>query len=243
LLALVDANPNLQRLVWVGGYMVGNPGLQRTLQALEAGRWQQAYRRHGAYEASKLESYVLLRRALRQRSVPWTLVHPSTVIGDSVSGEITQDIGLLKLLEALRLGRLSAVPGRRDDWLPLISVDYLASFLAGVGGQPDSVGQEYWILDEGTPRLPELVSWLAQDAGLRAPRLLIPLRVLKCVLNAGLGRRWDMPSESLDFIDSAGYDTKPALQLAYKMGLHLPHTRTVVGRTVAYWKARAHFSD
>ena len=55
LLELVDANADLQRLVWVGGYMVGSPRLQPTLAQLEqGGDWQSVYRCHGGYEAGRL---------------------------------------------------------------------------------------------------------------------------------------------------------------------------------------------
>ncbi|MFZ5605273.1 MAG: SDR family oxidoreductase [Pseudomonadota bacterium] len=238
LLELVDANAGLQRLVWVGGYMVGNPRLQGTLAQLEQGRnWQGVYRRHGAYEASKLEGYVVLKQALARRAIPWTLVHPSTVVGDSATGEITQDIGLLKLVDALQKGRLTAIPGKRADWLPLIPVDYLARFLAGVLEQPDAIGQEYWVLDDATPALPELVRWLADAVGVTAPRMQIPLGLMKFILNAGLGKRWDMAAESLNFIDSARYDTGPALALARRMGLQLAPARSYVQGTVRYWAA------
>ena len=236
LLELADANTGLQRLVWVGGYMVGNPRLQGTLAQLEQGSdWRPVYRRHGAYEASKLESYVVLKQALARRNIPWTFVHPSTVVGDSATGEITQDIGLLKLVDALQKGRLTAIPGKRGDWLPLIPVDYLARFLAGVLEQPDANGQEYWVLDDATPALPELVRWLADAVGVAAPRLQIPLGLMKFILNAGLGKRWDMAAESLNFIDSARYDTGPALALARSMGLQMPPARSYVQGTVRYW--------
>lgn len=238
LLELVDANAGLQRLVWVGGYMVGNPRLQGTLAQLEQGRdWQGVYRRHGAYEASKLEGYVVLKQALARRTIPWTLVHPSTVVGDSATGEITQDIGLLRLVDALQKGRLTAIPGKRADWLPLIPVDYLARFLAGVLEQPVAIGQEYWVLDDATPALPELVRWLADAVGVTAPRMQIPLGLMKFILNAGLGKRWDMAAESLNFIDSARYDTGPALALARRMGLQLAPARSYVQGTVRYWAA------
>lgn len=236
LLALVDENPRLQRLVWVGGYMVGNPALQPVLAQLAQGRWQSPYRRLGAYEASKLESYVKLKAALAQRAIPWTLVHPSTVIGASDSGEISQDIGLLKLLDALHKGRLTAVPGRSDDWLPVVAVDYLGRFLAGVIEQPEAAGQEYWVLDDGTPRLPELVAWLAQGLELPAPRSRIPVWLLKLLLNAGLGKRWDMSAESMNFIGNARYDTSAAQEMAQQLGLSMPHTHTTVQRMVGYWR-------
>lgn len=238
LLGLADENPRLQRLVWVGGYMVGNPSLQPVLAQLGQGHWQAPYRRLGAYEASKLESYVKLKSALAARAIPWTFVHPSTVIGASDSGEISQDIGLLKLLDALHKGRLTAVPGRSDDWLPVVAVDYLARFLAGLIEQPEAAGQEYWVLDDGTPRLPELVAWLAQGLDLPAPRSRIPVWLLKLLLNAGLGKRWDMSAESLNFIDSARYDTAPARALAAQMGLTMPHTHATVQRMVGYWRDR-----
>lgn len=236
LLALVDANPRLQRLVWVGGYMVGNPELQPALRQLTAGDWHPVYRRLGAYEASKLEGYVQLRAAVQARSVPWTFVHPCTVIGASTSGEITQDTGLLKLVDALRKGRLTAVPGKARDWLPVVAVDYLARFLAGVIGRDDTTGQEYWVLDEGTPRLAELVGWLAEGLEQPAPRQRIPVWLLKLILNAGLGKRWDMSAESLNFIGSARYPTAAARALAQDLGLSMPHTHTTVQRTVAYWR-------
>lgn len=235
LINLADSNPRLQRLIWVGGYMVGNPGVKRTLHQLERGLWQAPYRRHGAYEASKLEAYVLLRQGLANRNIPWTFVHPSTVVGDSKHGEITQEIGLLKLVDALQKGQLTAIPGRRRDWLPLIPVDYLASFLAAVPSHPDTSNREYWVLDDGTPCLPELIRWLADGLGQPAPRLQIPMTLLRWALNAGLGDRWNMSAESLNFIDSARYDTGPAVDLAQRMGLQLPHTQSYVRNMVKYW--------
>lgn len=237
LLKLVDRNPGLQRLVWVGGYMVGHPKLQSTLQQLAQGQWQRAYRKLGAYEASKLEGYVVLKAALAQRQVPWTFVHPSTVIGASGNGEISQDIGLLKLLDALHKGRLTAVPGKQDDWLPVVAVDYLAQFLAHVPQHAAADGQEYWVLDDGTPRLTELVGWLAQGIQVPAPRARIPIMVMKWLLQAGLGKRWDMSAESLNFIGSARFDTGPALALAEQMNLPMPHTYATVQKMVAYWRS------
>lgn len=125
--------PRSRRLVHLSGYRVGGTG--RTPDYPQ-----------GAYEASKVEADRALRARAAELGVPLTLVNPGTVIGPG------QYPGLVSLLADLWHGRLRALPGGPDVFLPRGTLDHLARFLAEVPAAP--AGEHHWVLDENTPRCP-----------------------------------------------------------------------------------------
>ncbi|MEV6279159.1 alpha/beta fold hydrolase [Nocardia sp. NPDC051832] len=190
--------PELRRLVHISGYRVS------------AHDGAPDYAELGAYEASKVEGDSAVRARARALRVPLTIANPSVVIGPD------QHIGLSALIEDLWNGRLPALPGGPDTFVPIVTVDYLVRFLAEIPAAP--VGDHHWILDEHTPVLPELIGTLADHLGVRAPRRHIP---------AGLLRR--LPAkltgadpETLSFLSTDRYPTASARVLAAQAGLTMP---------------------
>lgn len=110
--------PGLRRLVHISGYRVS------------AGDGRPDYAALGAYEASKAEGDFAVRERARESGVPLTVVNPSTVIGPG------QYLGLATLVEDLWNGRLPAVPGGPDTFLPIVTIDYFVRFLAEVPASP-----------------------------------------------------------------------------------------------------------
>ena len=110
---------------------------------------QSDYSRLGAYEASKVESDAVgLSYCPTMLGVPWTIVNPATVIGDSVTGESEQLVGIAGTIQDLWNGNLTALPGGEDTFIPIVTVDYLAAFMALLPTDPDTQGQSYWPLDD-----------------------------------------------------------------------------------------------
>ncbi|QFG20691.1 SDR family oxidoreductase [Actinomadura sp. WMMB 499] len=217
--------PRLRRLVHVSGYRVGAAGAPRP-----AREWDALYRRHGAYEASKREGDAAVRDLAARERIPLTVVNPSGVIGHSVTGEAGQYIGLAELVERLWRGRLPALAGSRRTFVPVVTVDHLARFMAAVPEHDEGPDRAHWVLDAATPELPELIGLLARHLGVRAPRAVVPVGLVRRLPRALTG----LDPETLAFLSEDRYDTASADALARAAGLAHPP----VGDALRAWADR-----
>ncbi|MDR6224401.1 alpha/beta fold hydrolase [Desmospora profundinema] len=188
----------------------------------------------GEYENSKYHADLLVRA--ESQGLPVTFVHPSTVIGHSQTGETSQlEFGFSTLVRDLWQGKLAAIPGSRHHWLPLITVDYVAKFLARISHLPESVGQDYTVLDDRTPNLPELFDFIARYMGVPTPKIRIPIPVLNGLSNIKfLSHRMGVDPEALSFIDVNRYDVGPAMAAARKLGLEMPDLEKALRSNIDY---------
>ena len=118
-----------------------------------------------------MESDAIFQARALARGVPWTIVNPSSVIGDSVTGESDQHIGLATTIEQIWEGTAAALPGNEGTFLPVVTVDYLAAFMTAAAIDPAAAGKAYWVLDEATPPLAELLTHVGRHLGGKVPRL------------------------------------------------------------------------
>lgn len=223
------ARPALRRFVFLGGYRMTRPtpAVAALEYPLSEGARANLYREHGAYEASKHESALAFRRFVATHELPWTAVHPSSVIGDSRTGQTTQTTGLGAMIDQLWQGRLPALVGSRRTFVPVISVDYLASFLATVPERAETRGQDLSVLDPSTPVLPELVREIASHLHVAAPRHVLPIGLVRALPKALTG----VERETLGFLTEDRYDTSSAEAHANAIGLARPD----LAQSVARW--------
>lgn len=225
---LASRLPSLVRLVHLSGYRVG--GQDPTEVPWSDERIQSEYSRLGAYEASKVESDAVVQATASMLGVPWSIVNPATVIGDSVTGESEQLLGIAGTIQDLWNGDLAALPGGGTTFVPVVTVDYLAAFMALLPTIPDSQGQSYWPLDDSTPALPVMLSMLADHLDVRAPRIRISVRLLRAL------PQWITKAhpETLSFLSSDRYPTSTATELAESHGLHHPDITASLTRWADY---------
>ncbi|MEV7175438.1 SDR family oxidoreductase [Kitasatospora sp. NPDC093679] len=220
--------PELRRLVHLSGYRVGrNTGQHHPLPAADADR---LYRELGAYEASKTEGDIAVRTLAPRLGVPLTVVNPGAVIGHSRTGEAGQYLGLATLVEQLWERRLPALAGTRRTVVPVVAVDHLATFLAEVPHHDREPLHLHTVLDPATPPLPELVALAAERLGLRPPRVVLPVGLVRRLPRALTG----VDPETLSFLAEDTYDTASAAALARAAGL----THPPVQRLIQDWAAR-----
>ncbi|MFD0278846.1 alpha/beta fold hydrolase [Kitasatospora sp. NPDC127111] len=214
----------LRRLVHLSGYRVGRDTAPR--HPLPAAEADALYARLGAYEASKHLGDAAVRVTAARLGVPLTTVNPSSVIGHSVTGEAGQYIGLAELVRQLWSGRLPLLPGTPRTLLPVVTVDHLARFLAAVPEHDDGPAHAHTVLDPATPPLPDLIALLAEHLGVRAPRGLVPVGLVRRLPRALTGA----DPETLTFLSEDTYDTTSADRLAHAAGLHHPPVADVLRR-------------
>ncbi|MFJ2550576.1 alpha/beta fold hydrolase [Microbacterium sp. NPDC087591] len=224
--------PRLQRVVHVSGYRVGGQD-PATIPWSDSHR-AAMYEELGAYEASKVESDAIFQALATDRGIPWTIVNPSSVIGDSVTGESDQHIGLATSIEQLWDGSLGALPGDETTFLPVVTVDYLAAFMAAAAADPAAAGQAYWILDDATPPLADLLTHVGRHLGVKVPRVRLPVNVI-----ARLPRRITKADpETLTFMSADRYPTDSAIGFAERHGLEMPDVRVSLERWADHLVAR-----
>ncbi|GAA3382292.1 alpha/beta fold hydrolase [Cryptosporangium minutisporangium] len=215
--------PRLRRLVHLSGYRVSVPEARYPWSANES---RERYRRLGAYEASKVEADAALRVVAAREAVPLTLVNPSTVVGHSVTGEAEQYIGLATTVRDLWNGGLPALAGSRRTFVPVVTVDYLARFMAAVPLHDEGPLTAHWVLDGATPDFPDLVAELVTHLGVSAPRRIVPVGLVRRLPKA-LTR---VEPETLSFLSEDRYDTASADRIAAAAGLSQPPVGDVLRR-------------
>lgn len=215
--------PELERLVHVSGYRVG----ERNADA----RWgpehaRRIYRELGAYEASKVEADAVVQTEANRLGVPWSIVNPSTVSGIAATGESDQYLGLADSFRQLWNGEMAARPGDADTFVPVIPVDYLARFMALLPTDPATAGHSYWVLDDRTPTLPELLRVVGEHYRVRVPRVRVPVAVVKRLPTA----LTKADPETIGFMSADRYPTGPAEEFAARHGLSTPATVPAIRR-------------
>ncbi|MFF4195368.1 alpha/beta fold hydrolase [Nonomuraea sp. NPDC001831] len=218
------ARPALRRLVHVSGYRVGlDPRPRHPLPAAELAA---LYRDKGAYEGSKAEGDAAVRVAAARLGVPLTVVNPSSVIGHSLTGEAGQYVGPASLVRDLWAGRLPALPGGARTFVPVVTVDDFARFMAAVPEHDPEPGGLHWVLDPATPDLHDLIRLLADHLGVRAPRIRVPVGVIRRLPSALTGAE----PETLGFLTEDRYDTGSADRVAASAGLRRPPVEDALRR-------------
>jgi pimeloyl-ACP methyl ester carboxylesterase/nucleoside-diphosphate-sugar epimerase len=210
--------PRLLRLVHVSGYRVGgqDPATVPWSDELVRG----TYRRLGAYEGSKVESDAVFQATADELGVPWSIVNPSSVIGLSTSGESDQQLGLASSLKEIWQGSMAALPGSAQTFVPVIPVDYLARFMTLLPEDPAAARAAFWILDDDTPPLPDLLSLVGRHYQAKVPRLRVPVSLVRRLPPA----LTKADPETLTFLSPDRYPTGPARAFAERHGLALADT-------------------
>lgn len=223
--------PNLERVVHISGYRVGGQD-PATIPWSDEFR-NALYKELGAYEASKMESDAIFQARALKHGIPWTIVNPASVIGDSKTGESDQYIGLPATIEQIWSGTAAALPGNESTFLPVITVDYLAAFMAAAAVDSATAGQAYWVLDDNTPPLADLLGHVGRYLGAKVPRLRIPVAIIKRLPRSIT----KADPETLSFLSSDRYPTTSAIEFAARHGLQMPDVQISLERWAGHLAA------
>jgi nucleoside-diphosphate-sugar epimerase len=164
-----------------------------------------------------------------------TVVHPATVCGHSRTGHILPAQPLAELIRNLAGGKLSAIPGSPEHWLPVVPVDFLVELMVAAAFDPEQAGKQLLALDARTPNLPGMLELLARPLGVRAPKRCMPISLLRVLLKIpGLPKLLNTSPESLDFIQTTRFNTSASQALALKHQLQWPDLQATLQATARY---------
>ncbi|MEZ4375513.1 MAG: alpha/beta fold hydrolase [Polyangiaceae bacterium] len=213
--------PRLRRYLAVSGYRVSAEGQHSV---------EENYAHLGAYEASKMEEHLRLRQRATELGVPLNVLNPCTVIGDTLSGETLQTTGAGEVVRQLFSGTMPAQVGSERTFVPLVGVEHVARFMAELPLHEDASNGEYWLLHPDAPNLPELVAQMAKTLGVAAPKLRLPVGLVRALPRALTGAE----PESLGFLAEDRYPTLPADRLADEWDFKQPEFGALVDAWLGY---------
>ncbi len=189
-------------------------------------------------EETKARAEKLMRSAMGH--VPVAVVRPSTVVGDSRTGAVDRFDGpsLLILLVVTSPPDLALpLPGRGDERVNLVPVDWVVRASVAIGRDARAIGRTFHLVDPRPPTARQVFELVARAGGRRGPRGSIPANLAKALLRApGLERISNGPRAFLEALTtSVTYDARNADELLSALGIDdCPPLETYVDKLVEY---------
>jgi nucleoside-diphosphate-sugar epimerase len=188
-------------------------------------------------ETTRYEAEVLVRRAARQ--VPTTILRPSIVVGDSVSGEIDRLEGpylLVLLMLNAPMDLRMPLPGRGDIPLNVVPIDYVVDAGYAIAKDRRSLGKTFHLVDPEPVTARRVFELIAQAAGRPVPRGFLPTNLATALLRTpGLERFAHVPRAFLEQLATeVVYDDRNAREILDELDLRCPPFESYVGVMVEY---------
>ena len=192
------------------------------------------------YEASKARAEALVRRAMAD--VPAIVFRPSTVVGDSRTGEIDRFEGpyyLGILLVTSPIGTPLPLAGGGGAPLNVVPVDFVVEAALAIAGNPAAVGKTVHVVDPAPLSARRVYEIIAQRVGRRLPAASLPHRLLETVLGLPLVDRFSRQHraavESVNHL--AFYNPMNLLALLDGTGVSCPPITSYLDRLVDFVRA------
>ncbi len=165
---------------------------------------------HDAYERSKYEAELLVRRAMAE--VPATIHRPSIVVGDSRTGEIDRFDGpyyLAILLVASPVAVPLPLPGNGVAPLNVVPVDFVVNAAIAIDANPAAVGRTVHLVDPSPLSARRVYELVASRAGKELPPITLSHRAVEAFLG-------------LPFLGQAVRERRNAIRLVNQLALYNP---------------------
>ncbi len=205
LLGCINQHCSLQRAIHLSGYMLTlkehlhESGID--LNQVSRTNWSRVYKTLGAYEASKIEGHFTWIQQAHLHDMEWTVIHPATVIGDEISGEIPSNQPIDQFVRQLITGKMTAIPATPQHYLPLVSINMLVSAIVYAVQDENTVNQELLVANPQQIKLQKMVEIVADQLKIKPPTRFVPLSFLKLILKwTWLANQLGLSAESLNFL-------------------------------------------
>jgi thioester reductase-like protein len=206
-------------------------------QELKAG---QSFR--NVVEETKARGEKIVRAAMDR--LPIAVMRPATIVGDSRTGDVDRFDGpyLLILLVVTSPPDLALpLPGRGDEALDLVPIDWVARASVALGRDPRAPGRTFHLVDPSPLPARRVFELVARAGGRRGPRGSIPANLAKALLSApGLDRIAKSPRAFLETLTTpVTYDARNADELLESLGVApCPPLESYIDKLVEYVQER-----
>jgi thioester reductase-like protein len=179
-LDFAGAVPDLERIAYVStAYVAGDRRGTVYEDEHRAGRFR------NSYERSKHEAELIVRDSF----LPWTILRPSIVVGESTTGWTAAFNVLYAPLRAFSVGAYRVIPARRRAPVDVVPVDYVADAVAALARHPEAVGGTFHVTASAqASSVGEIMAMTSGHFDHRNPRV-IPPRAYRRLLHPLVMRR------------------------------------------------------
>ncbi len=183
----------------------------------------------GVVEETRFRAELLLHDAMAQ--VPVTILRPSIIVGDSKTGEIDRMEGpylLILLMLSSPMDLRVPLPGRGEQPLNLVPIDYVTDAGLAIADDARSVGRTFHLVDDDPLTVRRVFELIAAAAGRPGPVGSVPTNLASALLRApGLTRFSQIPRAFLEQLASdVTYDTRNTREVLLGSGIACPSAAT-----------------
>lgn len=198
-----------------------------------------------AYEETKYEAERLVQRA--KAHLPITVVRPSTVVGDSATGEIDRFegpyyLGMLLVLSPLVLPL--PLPGNGVAPLNVVPVDFVVQAVWSLAQNEAAIGKTVHLVDPNPMSARRVYELIAERANRKLPRFGLPARAADWFLRIPGVEKLARPQRAaVNYVNHlALYNCHTALELLDGTGVRCPPLMSYLDKLIDYalktWKQR-----
>lgn len=192
-----------------------------------------------AYEESKFEAEILVRRAMGQ--LPCTVLRPSIVVGDSRTGEIDKFEGPYAIAMLLVTSPLQVpVPLPGDGVAPLnvVPVDFVVDAALRIGMDPRAAGRTFHLVDPNPSSSRRVYEQIAHRAGKKLPRLSLGYKLTDALLKVpGLERLTREQRMAIAYVNHLSFfGSRNTLEMLDGSGIRCPPIESYLENLMEYVK-------
>jgi nucleoside-diphosphate-sugar epimerase len=190
-----------------------------------------------SYEETKFQGEQLVARA--GSSLPVTVFRPSTVIGDSTTGEVDRFEGPYALAILLVMSPLVVplpLPGGGAAPLNVVPVDFVVRAAWAISRDPRGRGGTFHLVDPSPMSTRRVYELIAERSNKKLPRFNFPALAADVMLRLPLLEKLARPQRAaLGYVNQMAFFTSQATQeLLAASDIRCPPLSTYLDRLVAY---------
>jgi thioester reductase-like protein len=186
-------------------------------------------------EETRMKAEELVRRAMHK--LPIAVVRPTTIVGDTASGEFERLDGLylwVMMVVAAPEDIAIPFPGKGDAPLHVVPLDFVVAAAHAIGLDSSAPGKTFHLTDPNPLSARGVFDLVTQASGRRASRSTIPANVAKVLLRTpGIERIARSPRLFLEQLSSTvRYDAKNAERVLRPLDIICPPFESYVDQLV-----------
>jgi thioester reductase-like protein len=189
------------------------------------------------YEETKYHAERLVRRA--GNSLPVTIYRPSSVVGDSQTGEIDRFegpyyLGILLVMSPLVMPL--PLPGNGVAPLNVVPVDFLVKAVWSISRDPRAVGRTLHLVDPNPMSAKRVYELIAEKANKKLPKFTLSAKAADVMLRLPWLEKLARPHRAaINYVNHlAIYNCYNTLELLDGTGIRCPPLATYLDKLVAF---------
>lgn len=202
----------------------------------------QGFKNH--YEATKFEAE---KRVAALQEVPYTIIRPGVVVGDSQTGETVKFDGPYFVMRFLDGMRNLPVPyvGKGDNPFNIVPVDYILKVTVYLAHAEKATHRTFHLTDPSPYTAREVYRMICEELRGKTPSYTIPGKMADGLMSIPLVRKFfNVEKESISYMsEQSEYDCSQAVSVLAEGGIHCPDLSSYLPNLIRYYKEHREDSD